>query len=109
MPDPVISEFMTRMAAAFDPAKAAGIDAAVQARLTGAQAEDWIVTIQDGKCTITPGTAPSPRLTVTCDAGDFVKIFSGQQDGMQAFMQGKLRVAGDMGLALKLLNLFKVR
>jgi len=109
MPDPTILEFMTRMAAAFDPAQASGIDAAIQARLTGAQAEEWIVTIQDGKCNITPGIAPSPRLTVTCDSGDFVKIFSGQLDGMQAFMQGKLRIAGDMGLALKLLNLFKVR
>jgi putative sterol carrier protein len=109
MPDPTISEFMTRMTAAFDPTKAAGIDAVIQARLTGAQAEDWIVAIQENKCSITPGTAPSPRLTVTCDSGDFVKIFSGQLDGMQAFMQGKLRVSGDMGLALKLLNLFKVR
>ena len=109
MPDPTISDFMTRMAAAFDPAKAAGIDAAIQARLTGAQAEDWSVIIRDGRCAITPGVVPSPRLTVTCDSGDFVKIFSGQMDGMQAFMQGKLRVSGDMGLALKLLNLFKVR
>jgi putative sterol carrier protein len=30
-------------------------------------------------------------------------------DGMQAFMQGKIRIAGDMGLALKLLNLFKMQ
>src|SRR5512135_730004 len=109
MPDPTISEFMTRMAAAFDPAKAPGLDAAIQAKLTGAQAEDWVVEIQNEKCAITPGTALAPRLTVTCDSGDFVRIFTGQLDGMQAFMQGKLRVAGDMGLALKLLNLFKVR
>jgi putative sterol carrier protein len=109
MPDPTISDFMTRMAAAFDPARAAGLDAVIQARLTGAEAEDWIVAIRDGQCAITPGAAPSPRLTVTCDSGNFMKIFTGQLDGMQAFMQGKLRVSGDMGLALKLLNLFKVR
>jgi putative sterol carrier protein len=29
-------------------------------------------------------------------------------DGMQAFMQGKLKLAGDMNLAMKLLSLFKM-
>jgi putative sterol carrier protein len=109
MPDPTISEFMSRMASAFIPEKAAGLDAIIQAVLTGAQADHWIVTIKEGKCTITQGTAPAARLTITADSGDFIKIFSGQMDATQAFMQGKIRVNGDMGLALKLLNLFKLQ
>jgi putative sterol carrier protein len=107
MPD-TISDFMSRMAAAFVPEKAAGIDATIQLKLTGAQAGEWVIVLKEGKCTITQATVPVPRLTVTSDSGDFIKIFTGQLDGMQAFMQGKLRVAGDMGLALKLLALFKV-
>ncbi len=32
----------------------------------------------------------------------FEKMVKGELDGTSAFMQGKLRVAGDMGLAMKL-------
>jgi putative sterol carrier protein len=108
MPDPSISDFMARMGSALVPEKAAGIDAAIQLKLTGAQAADWVATIKDGKCTLALGTAPAAKLTVSTDAADFVKIFSGQLDGMQAFMQGKLKVTGDMSLALKLMGLFKM-
>jgi putative sterol carrier protein len=107
MPDPTVSEFMARLGKSFVVEKAAGIDATIQLNLTGAQAANWFITIKDAKVALTEGTTPSPKLTVTADAGDFIKIFTGQLDGMQAFMQGKLKVAGDMGLALKLMNLFK--
>jgi putative sterol carrier protein len=109
MPEPAISEFMIRMAAAFIPEKAAGIDATIQLKLTGAQAAEYYVTIKDGQCTFTQGMAPAAKLTVTAASDDFVKIFTGQLDGMQAFMQGKIRIAGDMNLALKLMNLFKMK
>jgi putative sterol carrier protein len=108
MPDPTISEFMARMGSALIPAKAAGIDAAIQLRLTGAQAADWVATIKDGKCTLTQATAPVPKLTVTADSADFINVFTGKLDGMQAFMQGKLKVSGDMGLAMKLMGMFKM-
>lgn len=39
--------------------------------------------------------------------GDTMKgIVSGETDGMQAFMGGKLRTEGDMMLAMKLSELF---
>jgi putative sterol carrier protein len=107
--DSTISEFMSRMAGAFVPEKAVGIDANIQLKLTGVQAAEWYVTIKDGKCAVAQGIAPAAKLTVTADSGDFIKIFTGQLDGMQAFMQGKLKLAGDMSLAMKLLGLFKVQ
>ncbi len=108
MADPTISEFMPRMAAAFVPEKAVGVDAIIQLKLAGVQAAEWYVTIKDGKCAVTQGIAPVAKLTVTADSGDFVKILTGQLDGTQAFMQGKLKLAGDMNLAMKLLGLFKM-
>ena len=108
MSDPTVSEFMSRMSAALIPEKAAGIDAAIQVRLTGAQAADWVVTIKDARCTLARGTAPAPKLTVSADSDDFIKIFSGHMDGMQAFMRGKLKVTGDMSLAMKLMGMFKM-
>jgi putative sterol carrier protein len=108
MADPTIADFMTRMSEAFIPEKATGIDAIIQLKLTGAQAAAYYVTIKDAKCTLSPGEAPTAKLTLSADADNFVKIFTGQMDGMQAFMQGKLKLSGDMSLAMKLMSLFKM-
>ena len=40
--------------------------------------------------------------TVNIDFDNFLKMAQGQLDPMQAFMSGKLKVAGDMSAALKL-------
>ena len=109
MPDPTISEFMSRLGKAFVPGKAAGIDAVIQLHLTGPQAAEWYATIKDAHCTLTQGRLPLPNLTVSADSADFINIFSGRMDGMTAFMQGRLKITGDMGLALKLLGLFKMQ
>jgi putative sterol carrier protein len=44
--------------------------------------------------------------TVTVGFDDFVKLAQGALDPTMAFMQGKLKVAGDMGVAMKLQSLF---
>jgi putative sterol carrier protein len=46
-------------------------------------------------------------MTVTMGAQDFVDMTSGKLDGMSAFMSGKLRISGDMGLAMRLQSLFR--
>jgi predicted lipid carrier protein YhbT len=42
--------------------------------------------------------------TVSMAASDFVDLFEGRQNGQALFFAGKLRVDGDMSLALKLGN-----
>ena len=54
-----------------------------------------------------PGEVESPNLTLIADAGDYVKIAMGQMDPTAAFMSGKLKVKGDMGLAMKFATLFR--
>ncbi len=44
--------------------------------------------------------------TVSVDFDDFLKLAQGQLDPMMAFMSGKLKVAGDMSVAMKLQTLF---
>jgi putative sterol carrier protein len=60
------------------------------------------VTLNDGKATVARGDAASPDCTVTMAEGDFLDMVSGKLNGQMAFLTGKLKVAGDMGLALKL-------
>jgi putative sterol carrier protein len=59
----------------------------------------------DGKATpntVSDGTGKSADCTITVTLETFEKMVKGELDGTSAFMQGKLRVAGDMGLAMKL-------
>jgi putative sterol carrier protein len=44
--------------------------------------------------------------TVSVNFDDFLKLAEGQLDPMMAYMSGKLKVAGDMGVAMKLQTLF---
>jgi putative sterol carrier protein len=104
-----VAELMEKMPGAFIPEKAVGVDAVIQFKFTGAEAGDWNVTIKDGKVDVARGTHPTPKMTLTADSEDYIKIITGELDGMQAFMQGKIKLAGDLNLAMKLMQMFKVR
>lgn len=59
----------------------------------------------DGKSTpnsVSEGDGKSADCTISMALETFLKMVEGQLDGTSAFMQGKLRVAGDMGLAMKI-------
>ena len=104
-----VSELMEKMPGAFIPEKAQGVDAAIQFKFTGAEAGEWNAVIKDGKVDVSQGTHPSPKMTLTTDSQDYVKLFTGELDGMQAFMQGKIKLAGDLNLAMKLMQMFKIK
>ena len=104
-----VAQLMEKMPGAFMPEKAAGLDAVIQFKFTGAEAGDWYAVIKDGKVDVSKGEHASPKMTLTADSSDYVKIFTGELDGMQAFMQGKLKLAGDLNLAMKLTQMFKIK
>jgi putative sterol carrier protein len=101
---------MQKMPDAFIPEKGAGVDAVIHFKFTGEEAGEWNATIKDGKVDVAQG-APSKQsnMTLTADSSDYVKIFTGELDGMQAFMQGKIKLGGDLNLAMKLMQMFKIR
>lgn len=104
-----VVELMSKMPKAFLPEKAPGLDAVIQFKFSGAEAGDWYAAIKDGACTVEQGAHPSPKMTLSADSADYVKIFTGELDGMQAFMQGKIKLAGDLNLAMKLMTMFKIK
>ncbi len=105
-----ISQLMEKMPGAFIPEKAQGVDAVIQFKFTGAEAGEWNATIKDGKCAVAQGIPNlKPTMTLTADSSDYVKIFTGELDGMKAFMEGKIKLGGDLNLAMKLMQMFKIR
>jgi putative sterol carrier protein len=98
---PTVRELMTEtIKTAFQPDKAKGVDTVVQFKFTGAQASNWHVIIKDQKCESIEGLHPSPKMTMTVDSEDYIKISTGELDATAAFMKGKVKVSGDMGVAL---------
>ncbi len=104
-----IQELMNRMPKAFLPDQAEGVDAVIQYHLTGAEGGDWVITIRDKKCTVAPGTTENPTMTLTADSQVYKDIVLGKIDPMAAFMQQKVKLSGNLNLALGLTKYFKLR
>ena len=47
-------------------------------------------------------------MTLAADSQDYKDVILGITNAMQAFMMGKLKLTGDLGMAMKLPNLFKM-
>ncbi len=86
------------------PEKAAGINATYQFDLSG---ESWTLKLNDGVPSLSSGAASSPNTTLIASTDDWMNIATGKLNPVTAFMQQKLKVKGDMGLAMKLQGLLQ--
>lgn len=100
-------DIFAEMPKQLDPNAAKGVNATIQFNLSGENGGQWYVTIKDGQATVTEGTAPSANMTMSMAAQDYVDMTLGKLNGQMAFMSGKLKISGDMGLAMKMQTLFK--
>lgn len=103
-----IEKLMELMPKAFLPEKAGDTAADIQFHFQGDGGGDWIAHIRDGACTTEQGTMEGARLTLTADANDYIQIIRGELNAMSAFAQGKIKLKGDLSLAMKLLDFFKL-
>jgi putative sterol carrier protein len=93
--------------AAFLSEKAANAKATLQLDLSGDDGGEWILKVSEGTCTVHEGIADQPDATVTMEANDFIALFKNELDPIRAFMAGKIKVSGNMGLMMQFLNWFK--
>jgi len=101
-----VKETFDAMAGRFQPSKAAGVNATIQYDITGDQGGTWNAVIKDGACQVNSGAAGSPNLTITMSSQDWLDMTGGKLSGQMAFMSGKLKLKGDMGLAMKIGSIF---
>jgi putative sterol carrier protein len=90
-----------------NPQKVAGMNGVFQFDLSGENGGTWHVVLADGDGHVAEGPAENPGVTIAMAADDFVALTEGKLDGTMAFMSGKLKVKGDMGLAMKLQTLLR--
>jgi putative sterol carrier protein len=101
-----LKQLFRTLPAALDPEAAEDLDAVYQFDLTGPHGGQYVVTIRDGACAVEEGTHADPHVTLSMAAEDCLKVLNGQLSGPAVVMTGRLRITGDVGLAMQLKSLF---
>ncbi|KAL6076457.1 SCP2 sterol-binding domain-containing protein 1 [Balamuthia mandrillaris] len=69
----------------------------------------WTVDLKNGSGSVQEGKAPKADCTISIKDEDFAAMAAGQLDGQTAFMQGKIKISGNMAFAMKLGQLFNAK
>ena len=105
---PTVKETFEAMGGRFRADKSTGTNAVIQYDVSGDGGGTWNAVIKDGTCVVKPGAGTNPNLTLQISSQDWLDMLSGKQSGQMLFMSGKLKVKGDMGLAMKLASMFQM-
>ena len=95
------------MKAALIPDKAQ--DCVIGYELTeGDKTYAYAVTVKDKQAGYERKDPGDARVTLGLTVADYLRLISGELDGMQAFMQGKLKLKGDMMFAQQVPQMFGI-
>jgi putative sterol carrier protein len=98
------SEFFSAKADQIKSGAAAldGLNALYQFNLTGDDGGNWVIELTDDTRDVRQGEDENAQCVINMSCTDFMAMIDGSLNPQMAFMTGRLRVKGDMGLALKL-------
>lgn len=85
-----------------DSGKTKGVNSMFQFDLSGDNGGVFHVNVTDDKTDVIEGAHENPNVTISMSADDFQSMLEGKLNATSAFMSGKLKVKGDMSLAMKL-------
>ena len=100
-----IAQIFSDIAANLDPAMADDLNATIQFDLDGENGGLYWVQMGDGQVFSGSGQADNPEMTLKALADDWAALVAGELNPMQAFMSGRLKIQGNMNLAMKLQTL----
>jgi putative sterol carrier protein len=101
-----IKEFFQLLPSRLDSDAAEDLDAVYQFDLSGTQGGQYILTIRDGACQVAEGMHADPHVLLSMAGEDCIKVLKGQLSGPAIVMSGRLKISGDIGLAMQLKALF---
>jgi alkyl sulfatase BDS1-like metallo-beta-lactamase superfamily hydrolase len=108
---PVLDGIFWQMPRQIDASAAAGTTLAIRWVVTGRAdggSDTYLLLIEDGQARTERGEGGDPRLTVTLDGVEFLKLASGNSDPMQAYFTGRIKLTGDIMVAAKLAQMFRM-
>ena len=101
-----ISSYIELMKFGFNPDAAGGLKATIQFNFSGEKEGPCFLSIADDTITGGQGGFSNPDLTVNAPFEIWMDILTGKTDGQQMFMEQKYTVEGDLGLLMKMEQLF---
>lgn len=101
-----VEDFFRSLPGKLDRDAAEGLDVVYQFDLSGSQGGQYYMQINEQGCCVTQGSHPEPHVTLSLSGEDCMRVLNGQLTGPAVAMSGRLRISGDMGLALQLGSLF---
>jgi putative sterol carrier protein len=78
------------------------VNTVYQFNLSGDGGGQFAVRIKNGGCTVEEGTATTPDVTICAAATDYMNIVSGAYPFGLAFVNGRLKVEGDLRLLIRM-------
>jgi hypothetical protein len=90
----------------FRPERATGVDTTYFFEIAGPHGGSWSVHVHDGKCETAEGKPDHWDVRIGCDADTFLDLTTGVARAGEAFVDGKLRVTGDLALAMRFSRFF---
>jgi len=101
-----VKEFFQQLPGKLDADAAEDVDAVFQFDLSGTQGGQYVLSIRQGTCQVTEGMHDDPHVTLAMAGEDCMKVLNGQLSGPAAAMSGRIKISGDIGLAMQLKSLF---
>jgi putative sterol carrier protein len=86
-----------------DPARTRGTTASYRFDVDGAGS--WRVEVNDGAVDVTESNAPADCV-IRASEENLLRVVRGELNPVRAYMTGRVRVEGDIGLATRLRDLF---
>ncbi len=98
-----LGQLLLELTARVRPDRADGLTAAV---VLATPEERWTLRLDRGRLTVGIGGVERPDAVISSDAQTLVEINTGRLTGSEAFLDGRVTVRGNLGLALRLESIF---
>jgi putative sterol carrier protein len=98
-----VREFFEQVPERVGPEQARALGASYRFDIEGAGS--WRLEPDGDRVGVSESDAPADCV-IRADEATFLAIVEGRQSAMSAYMTGKIRVEGDLGLAMRLRNVF---
>lgn len=101
-----VRDLMESLPVHFLPDKAGSAKARIQFDFAKDDNGQWVLEVADGRCETREEVASAPDAKLTMTGADFCALYENRLNAVQAFMGGKIKVTGNVGLVMQLLNWF---
>lgn len=80
----------------------------LKVRKDNGEEAQWVINTKTGKGKIEFNSKEKPDVTIIVNDKDIIELFSGRLNPQKAFFQGKVKIQGNIGLAMKVTELQKI-